>query len=157
MYDYHTDADALAAQIKAATGGALTLAWDCSPTPESARACALAMKSDGEQQGLYSSLLPMDPAVLKGANPRVDSEWTLGYTAFGEEFSRYGKVFVAKPEDRAYAQTFWETSRELLAAGRITVARMAVDQGGAGVEGILKGLDDLKQGRVSGTKLVYKL
>lgn len=162
VYDYNDgDAETLAARIRDATGGALALAWDCSPTPESARTCALAMKnSDGdkdETKALYSSLLPIDPAVVKGANPRADSEWTLGYTAFGEEFSRMGKVFPAKPEDRAFAAEFWERSRELLAAGTVKVARTAVDQGGAGVEGILRGLDDLKEGRVSGTKLVYRL
>lgn len=155
VFDYHTDNDTLAQEIKALTKNRLTLAWDCSPTPESARLCAQAM-SDTEK-GVYSSLLQADQNVIKTANPKVDTDWTLGYTAFGETFSRYGRVFEAKPEDHEFAQMFWEFSSKLLANGKVKVARTAVDQGGSGLEGVLKGLDDLKQGRVSGTKLVYRI
>lgn len=155
VYDYHKDTETLAQEIKAATKNKLTLSWDCSPTEDSARLCALAM-SDSES-GKYSSLLRIDAGIIKTANPRVESESTLGYSAFGETFSRYGMTFEAKPEDREFAGLFWELSRGLLADGRIKVAKMAIDQGGKGLDGVLKGLDDLKQGRVSGTKLVYRL
>lgn len=155
VYDYHTDIEKLAQEIKDFTKNKLTLSWDCSPTEESARLCALAM-SDSEK-GTYSSLLFIDANVVKKANPLVESDFTLGYTIFGEEFSRYGKTFKAKPEDREFAGMFWGKCRSLLADGKIKVANMAIDQGGKGLEGVLKGLDDLKQGRVSGTKLVYRL
>lgn len=155
VFDYHTDNDALAQEIKALTKNKLVLAWDCSPTAESARLCAQAM-SDTDK-GLYSSLLPVDQNIVKTANPKVGTDATIGYTAFGETFTRYGRTFEAKPEDWEFAQMFWELSGELLANGKVKVARTAVDQGGSGLEGVLKGLDDLKQGRVSGTKLVYRI
>lgn len=155
VYDYHVDSETLAQQIKDFTKGKLTLAWDCSPTEESARLCALAMSNS--EKGKYSSLLRIDPDFLKKVNPVVESDWTLGYSAFGETFSRYGHTFKANPEDREFAGMFWELSRGLLADGRIKVAKITLDQGGKGLEGVLKGLDDMKQGRVSGTKLVYKI
>lgn len=155
MYDYHTDTEKLAREIKEFTKNKLTLSWDCSPTEESARLCALAM-SDSEK-GTHASLLFVDAQAVKKVNPLVDSGFTLGYTVFGEEFSRNGMTFKAKPEDREFAAMFWEKCRGLLADGKIKVARMAIDQGGKGLEGVLKGLDDLKQGKVSGTKLVYRL
>lgn len=155
MYDYHSDSEKLALEIKDLTKNKLTLAWDCSPTEESARLCASAM-SDSEK-GKYSSLLFIDANLVKKVNTLVETDVTLGYTIFGEKFSRYGKTFEAKPEDREFAGMFWEKCRGLLADGKIKVANMAIDQGGKGLEGVLKGLDDLKQGRVSGTKLVYRL
>lgn len=155
MYDYHTDTEKLAQEIKDFTKNKLTLSWDCSPTEDSARLCASAM-SDSET-GKYSALLFIDPGVVKKANPLVETDFTLGYTIYGEEFSRNGKTFKAKPEDREFAAMFWEKCRGLLADGKIKVANMAIDQGGKGLEGVLKGLDDLKQGKVSGTKLVYRL
>lgn len=158
------EADALAAEIRALAGdNKLARAWDCSPTPASARACALAMGGGGGGGGeaaaakKYSSILPIDPGVLRAANPRVESAWTLGYTCFGETFERMGRVFEASAEDKAFSAGFWEVSRELLADGRVKVARMTLDQGGGGLEGVLKGLDDMKQGKVSGTKLVYRI
>lgn len=155
-YDYHTESDALAREIKTLTENKLFYAWDCSPTPDSARVCALAM-SDSEK-GLYSSLAPVDAEkIVKPANSLVDTDWTIGYTAFGETFTRGGRVFEAKPEDSKFAKMFWELSAKLLAEGKVKVARMAVDQGGSGLKGIFKGLEDLKQGRVSGTKLVYRI
>lgn len=155
VYDYHEATETLAQRIKNLTNDQLTLSWDCSPTEESARLCALAMSNS--EKGKYSSLIPVDPDVLKKANPGVESEFTLGYTAFGETFTRHGRTFEAKPEDRKFARMFWELSKDLLADGRVKAAKIAVDQGGKGLEGVLKGLEDLKQGRVSGTKLVYRI
>lgn len=155
VYDYHEDVETLAQKIKESTNNKLTLSWDCSPTEESARLCVLAM-SDSEK-GKYSSLLPINPDFIKKYNPVVESEFTLGYSSFGESFTRNGRTFEAKPEDRKFAGTFWEVSKDLLADGRIKVAKIAVDQGGKGLEGVLKGLEDMKQGRVSGTKLVYRI
>lgn len=155
VFDYHKDTEALAREIKELTKNELTLAWDCSPTDESARLCALAMSDKGN--GVYSNLLRVDAELVKKANPKVEVRSTLGYTAFGEKFSRGSFTLEAKPEDREFAAKFWELSRELLADGKVKVAKIAVDQGGKGLEGVLKGLDDLKQGKVSGTKLVYTI
>ncbi|CAN8105197.1 unnamed protein product [Discula destructiva] len=155
VFDYHTDTEALAREIKELTKNELTRAWDCSPTELSTRLCALAMSD--KKDGKISTLIPINKDIVKKINPGIITETTLGYTAFGEAFSRYGMTFEAKPKDREFARSFWELSRGLLADGRIKVANTAVDQGGQGLEGALKGLEALKQGKVSGTKLVYRI
>ncbi|ROV99439.1 hypothetical protein VMCG_06347 [Cytospora schulzeri] len=154
VFDYHTPADELAAEVRAYTDNKLTLAWDCSPTAESARLCALAMSDSLE--GAYGSLIPVPSDVIRAANPKVvKSGFTMGYSAFGEDFSRGGRAFAAKPEDAAFAAKFWDLSRDLLAQGKVKVARFELDRGSKGLEGVITGLEDLREGKVSGTKLVY--
>lgn len=155
VFDYHTPAEELAKEIKAQTGNNLTLAWDCSPTPESTRVSALALSDS--QPGVYGALLPVKDEDLKAVNPKVSGGFTMGYTVFGEAFNRGGREYPAKPQDKEFGKAFWDLSGDLLARGKFKVARTSVNQGGAGLEGVLKGLDDLREGRVSGTKLVYTL
>ncbi|KAI3397949.1 hypothetical protein diail_10025 [Diaporthe ilicicola] len=155
VFDYHTPVEELAKEIKSHTDNKLTLAWDCSPTPESTQLSALAMSDS--QPGVYGALLPVKDETLKAINSNVSGGFTMGYTVFGEAFSRSGRDYPAKPEDAAFGEAFWQLSGDLLAQGKFKVARMSVNQGGEGLEGVLKGLDDLREGRVSGTKLVYTL
>lgn len=155
VFDYQTPAEELARDIKAQTNNNLTLAWDCSPTPESTRMSALAMSDS--QPGIYGALLPVNDEAVKAVNPQVLGGFTMGYTVFGEAFTRGGREYPAKPEDKEFGTAFWELSRDLLAQGKFKVARTSVNQGGEGFEGALKGLDDLREGRVSATKLVYTL
>lgn len=155
VFDYHTPTEELAKEIKSQTNNNLTLAWDCSPTPESAQLSALSMSDS--QPGVYGALLPVKDEILKSVNPNVSGGFTMGYTVFGEAFSRGGRDYPAKPEDFAFGQAFWRLSGDLLSQGKFKVARTSVNQGGDGLDGVLKGLHDLREGRVSGTKLVYTL
>lgn len=162
MYDYHgdVDLDALADEVKARTGNKLALAFDCSPTEASARFCARAMSDDPQEQGraaTYCAILRVDPAVVAAANPRVEARFTMAYTMFAEPFTRYGLEFPARPEDYAFGVRWWEASREALARGQVKPARREVNRTGPGFEGVVAGLDELKEGRVSGTKLVYTI
>lgn len=156
VFDYHTPAEELGRQIRAYTGNRLTLAWDCSPTEDSARLAALAL-SDAEE-GAYGNLLPLDFGVVTAANPKVTKAgFTMGYSVFGHAYERGGHDFPARPEDAVFAEGWWGLARGLLADGRVKVARMEVNRGGAGLEGVVKGLDDLREGKVSGKKLVYTI
>jgi NADPH:quinone reductase-like Zn-dependent oxidoreductase len=155
VFDYHTPAEELARQVKSRTDNKLTFAWDCSPTPESTRFCASAMSDS--QPGIYGALLPVTDDTVKAINPQVTGGFTMGYTVFGEAFKRGGRDYPAKPQDREFGRAFWDLSRDLLAQGKFKVARIAVDQGGQGLEGVLKGLEDLRNRKVSGRKLVYTL
>lgn len=156
--DGQQEPDAFGAAVRKELGDgdedALTLAWDCVGTEESARMCVAAMsKAKG---GKYRSLLAVGDGVVKGANPKVDNGFTFAYFAFGEAFRKWGP-FPAKPEDFEFAKMFWEMSRRLLAEGKVKPARQDVNRGGKGLEGVLKGLQDMKEGKVSGVKLVYTL
>lgn len=112
--------------------------------------------SDAER-GTYCAILRIDPGVLTAANPHVEPRTILAYSMFGDAFKRYGMDFPAKPEDWEFGVKWWETSRAVLAAGKVKPARMEVNRGGEGLAGVVKGLQELKQGKVSGTKLVYTI
>jgi hypothetical protein len=61
----------------------------------------------------------------------------------------------AKPQDFEFAKTFWELATKLLASQQLTVHPVKVGSGG--LEGVLDGMNQLKEGKVSGVKLVYRV
>ena len=84
------------------------------------------------------------------------SQATLGYTLTGEAFKWAGGMDVpAKPQDFEFAKTFWDLATKLVTSQQITVHPANV--GKDGLVGVLDGLNQLKEGKVSGVKLVYKV
>lgn len=63
----------------------------------------------------------------------------------------------AKPEDFEFGKGWWEEARELLANGKVKVHKPEVNQGGKGLEGALGGMQHMREGKVSGVKLVYTM
>jgi hypothetical protein len=61
----------------------------------------------------------------------------------------------AKPQDFEFAKIFWELATKLLASQQLTVHPTKIGSGGFG--GVLDGLNQLKEGKVSGVKLVYRV
>jgi len=90
-------------------------------------------------------------------NPKVQMKHTLGYTVVGEYFKFGPQEVQAKPEDFEFGKMFWELSRGLLEQGKLKVHRPSVNKYGKGLEGVLKGMDNMRQGKVSGEKLVFTL
>ncbi|KAJ5240801.1 Polyketide synthase enoylreductase [Penicillium citrinum] len=84
----------------------------------------------------------------------VDSG-TLGYTAVGEAFRKFGREFPPMPEDAAHIATFITLIEPLLAQGKIKTHPIKVGKGG--LYGVLEGLKLLEEGKVSGEKLVYNI
>ncbi|KAJ6788505.1 hypothetical protein PWT90_01619 [Aphanocladium album] len=156
LLDYHEPADELVKKVKAVVGDELTLAWDCSPNEKFQQVAALSLSST--KKGIYATVNPLTPAdFLHDKNPLVETKFQLGYTAFGESFARGEYVFPASKEDAEFSGAFWEGSEKLLQEKRLQPTRATVNQGGEGLEGVIAGLEDLRQGKVSGTKLVYSL
>lgn len=87
----------------------------------------------------------------------VNTRFTLAYTTSGEEFrlGTSGPVIPAKPEDYDHAEKFAELTSALLAEGKIKPHPSTVKDGG--LAGVLEGLELLKDGKVSGEKLVYRV
>ena len=154
VFDY-SNADECLANIRNATGGKLRRTWDCVSTADTAVLCARALSS--EEDSSYSSLLQISPEVLQGVNPKVHVATTIAYTAFGERFEKWGGINEAKPQDYEFAKVFFEIAGDLLEAGKLKPVRQIVNHGGKGLRGVLEGLGDLKAGKVSAAKLVYKL
>ena len=138
--------------IKKSLGGApLKQAWDCIATTRSAQACAEAMSARG---GHYSSLLFLSNTILRRVNPRIKCTTTIGYTVFGEEFCKE-TIVQKREEDFQFWLKFWRMSEKLLQRQCFKPPPLFVNVGGKGFEGIVYGMQYLKQGRVSAGKLVY--
>ncbi|KAM3519695.1 hypothetical protein MY4038_009700 [Beauveria bassiana] len=157
LLDYHAPVADLVAQIKAVTAEEdITLAWDCIHSEHFQNVAAQALSST--KRGIYATVKALTPAdLLQDRNPMVEAKFQLGYTAFGESFERGGLVFPAVPEDAAFAAAFWERSAKLLEEKQLHPIEETINRGGQGLEGVIVGLEDLRQGKVSGTKLVYSL
>jgi hypothetical protein len=99
----------------------------------------------------------VDDEVVRAVNDRVDNGFHIAYTMFGEAFDKTWVVMPAVPEDYEYGKMFWELARGLLEQGKVKPVRGDVNRGGEGLDGVLVGLRELKEGKVSGVKLVYTL
>lgn len=117
---------------------------------------------------MISYLLP-----AKHDRQDVENKHTLGYTVIGEAMKFGPNEIPAKPEDFEFAKKYlqptvsWhairadvvprfiDISSKLLASAQIAVHPPKVGKGG--LQGVLEGLDDLKEGKVSGVKLVYRV
>ncbi|KAK7185651.1 hypothetical protein PSPO01_08337 [Paraphaeosphaeria sporulosa] len=131
-------------KIREATNDSLKLAFDTISEKGSSEVCCDAISSKG---GMNTSLLPVKNF------PRADvrNGHTLAYTALGEKFA---EQFPANQNDFDFGVRFWRLSEELFNSGKIRAHPTEVREGG--LAAIPKGLDDLKEGRVSGVKLVYR-
>lgn len=137
------------AHIREYTQNKLKYAWDTVGEEGSAKICAEALTSEAGAK--YGSILP-----VKIPREDVESTSTLMYTVFGEEF-KFGKdtVFPASSEDFEYTKKFIALTEKLLAEGKLKAHRVKV--GADGLKGVVKGLEDMKAGKVSGQKLVYRV
>lgn len=154
VFDYR-DPAALVASAKAAAGGKqVRHAWDCQANEVSAKICAEVISA--AEGGKYAALLYGTEETVKGVNAKVEPAVSLYYTAFGERFCYKGPRDPV-PENLAFAARFWELSRDLLAEGKVKPIRVIKNQGGSGLEGVLKGLEDMRDGNYSAGKLVYTL
>ncbi|CAI6333727.1 unnamed protein product [Periconia digitata] len=155
VFDYHSPS--CAADIKKYTQNQLKYSWDCMAT--GAEMCAAAMTNTGKC--FYSTVNPLpmkSMAALRKANRNVDiPRFTMGYDACGDAYMFMGKMVPPKPDEMEFARNFIEISRGLLAAEVVKPIQFSVNQTGEGLEGALKGLDELRAGKVSGKKLVYTL
>lgn len=145
-FDYR-DPD-VGSKIREFTQNKLKLAWDTVSEEASAQICADALST--EPGGRYGTLLP-----VKIPRDDVEVTSTLMYTMFGEGFSFGPQQIPPVPEDYEFAKKFMGLTEKLLAEGKLKTHSEHV--GAGGLVGVLKGLEDMKAGKVSGQKLVYKI
>ncbi|KAF2009697.1 GroES-like protein [Aaosphaeria arxii CBS 175.79] len=142
VFDYK-DPD-VGAKIREATNDELYYVFDTISEHGSPEISGQALSSKG---GRYAALLY---ATVPRAN--VHSTVTMGYTVTGEH---YNPQWPANPEDYIFGVKFWKLSEDLINSGKIKTHPTEVRSGGLG--GIAQGLNDLKDNKVSGVKLVYKI
>jgi hypothetical protein len=105
----------------------------------------------GKSGGKYSSLLfPVEC-------PRKDIVLSMvfAYTAYGEAFTKFGHEAPANNGDYLYASKFFDICEVLLAEGKLKPHPSARRPNG--LDGVLDGLNELRDGQVSGEKLVYSV
>lgn len=135
------------AKIRKLTDNKLKYCWD---TICKAKICNEALSSDSEGYRYACVLFDDAPFPRKEIQPKV----TLMYTMFGEHFKKYGGDFPASVDDYEFAKKWTSLAEKLIAEGKIKPQPKRV---GTGLEGILDGLEELKAGKVSGEKLVYRI
>ncbi|KAM3068063.1 hypothetical protein ACMFMG_011110 [Clarireedia jacksonii] len=145
VFDYNDPQSV--AEIRKYTKNNLKLVFDTISLESSAAFCDQVISAEG---GDYSALLPIN---IERAN--VKDRYTVAYTAVGEAFTFGDMPVPAKAEDKEFAEMFWGLAEKLLADGKIKVHKPKVLPGG--LKGALEGLELLKQGKVSGEKLVYNV
>lgn len=82
------------------------------------------------------------------------NDFFLGYTLGGEEFEIEGQVWPAVPEDFELGKKFMSVAEKLLEEGKI---RPHPVDARVGIETILGGMQEMKDGKHSGVKLVYRI
>jgi len=89
--------------------------------------------------------------------PRDDvrAETTLGYTTMGEPFTLSGVEYPAMLDHKEFHEKWLEAVYELLRNGKIKIYTPDVRKGG--LKEVLEGLDEMRVGKVSGRKLVYRV
>ncbi|KAJ3076489.1 hypothetical protein HDU98_002933 [Podochytrium sp. JEL0797] len=107
------------------------------------------------RKGVYSNLLGINASLLSTINAKIEVKSTLAYTVVGETFTFGPATIPAAPTDFEFAKTFAVLSNALLAQGKVKVHTVSVNETGDGLEGVLKGMQFMREGKVSGKKLVY--
>jgi NADPH:quinone reductase-like Zn-dependent oxidoreductase len=145
-FDYHEDT--CAEQILKHTDGQLRLAWDTVGSPSSTEICMQALTRDGKAR--YGT-------ILFNEISRTDVQYTTSFlvTFLGEAFDKFGKHIPAVPEDFEFARHFTSLVDELLEKKRLRALPTRVLPGG--LDGITAGLDMIRNGQVSGCKLVVRV
>ncbi|KAL5592463.1 hypothetical protein FOBRF1_013489 [Fusarium oxysporum] len=151
VFDYKSDT--LVEEFRKYTGGHLKHIFDCISTEDTARNSVSALGAGGS----YSALRLLPDESVAWISERAKYNMTLAYTAIGEDFQFGLHTFSAKPEDAAFARDFWSLAERLLAEGKIQVHKPKVNAHGSGLAAVLKGLEEVRKGTVSGEKLVYTL
>ncbi|KAK5280567.1 hypothetical protein LTR40_006170 [Exophiala xenobiotica] len=134
--------------IRMLTENNLRYAWDTIAIESSARICADALStSPGTRYGTTNPI----------QSPRVDVESSsvVMYTMFGEPFTFGDREFAASPEDFDFAKMFMSLTENLLEEGKLKTHPEILREGG--LAGVIQGLDELKSGKVSSGKLVYRI
>jgi hypothetical protein len=148
--------------IKSVTSDTLRFVFDTVATDQTAAICVNSLSSstnnEPEIPALYISLL--DPNLPHPIPLAVEKRFFLGYSCWGSDYYFEGETFPAVPADYEFAVIMTSLTEKLLAQGKLQNHPVSVNENSSnsgGLKGILEGLDIVRNGNVSGRKLVYKM
>lgn len=141
VFDYR-DPNAVE-EIKKYTNNNLKFIWDVISLEATAKFCAQVLSSGGT----YGVLLG-----LKSPRDDIKFSYTLGYTAVGEPVKKMSYMSGDNTKDFEWTKKWIPIAESIIAQGKIKVHPTKVEHG---LEGILNGMDLMKEDKVSGNKLVF--
>ena len=148
-FDYHSPS--CGTNILEYTQDTLRYAFDCITETGSMKMCYMAIGSKG---GQYVAL---DPFPIRGHTRRsIRPNWIIAFTVFNKPIN-WQRPFQrdARPRDRKFAESWYQLAQTLLDDGIITAHAHEVRTGG--LAGVIGGMDQVRKGLISGTKLVYEV
>jgi aspyridone synthetase trans-acting enoyl reductase len=138
--------------IKRYTSNNLSYVLDCIGNASTMTLCYSALSDKG---GSYVAL-EQYPRRLTIRRRNVKHDWVLGWSLFGEEVKLAGAYARdANPEDLRFGGEWMAKVQPLLDSGVIECHPLEVMRGGLGA--VTMGLDNLREGRVRGKKVVIVL
>ncbi|PNP61045.1 hypothetical protein FNYG_14133 [Fusarium nygamai] len=135
------------------SGGPLLHVFDTHPNLTSITTSAAILQKC--PSAIYISLNPGLEREVKRLNPDVTAESILAYSATGNPWMYENRFYEAVPADFAFQKKFVKVAEKFIGEGLVKPPRVFLNRGGSGLEGVLKGLVDMGDGKVSGGKLVY--
>ena len=140
------------ADIRKYTNDSLKYVLDCISTVESMKVCYAAI---GRRGGKYMCL-EAPPAQAKLIRRDITVDWIIMFTMFNQPI-RWQKPFYreAQPEDRRFADSWFEIAQELIDDGAIAPKRYEARSGG--LDGVIEGVDSVRKGKAAKAKLVFPL
>ncbi|KGO39263.1 Polyketide synthase, enoylreductase [Penicillium expansum] len=138
--------------IRKYTKSSLKYALDCISTATSMQFCYRAL---GRSGGKYTSLEPYSEAVAQ-TRKLVKPDWIMGPQLLGKEIP-WPKPHWRAPDAElgAFGAKWTATLRKLLDCGLIRPHPIITREGG--LRAVLTGIDDIREKKISGKKLVYSL
>ncbi|KAG9570244.1 putative alcohol dehydrogenase, partial [Aureobasidium melanogenum] len=148
VFDYNTSN--CAEDIRKYTKNNLRYALDCVTSVESMKLCYAAL---GRAGGAYTGLDPFSKEVSE-TRKGIKADWVLGPTMMGMEIGWPEPHYRAvDPDIRAFGLSFRSTIEDLFARGILKVH--PIEERDGGLQGVLGGLEEIKNGQVRGKNLVY--
>ncbi|KAL9093356.1 MAG: hypothetical protein Q9165_004097 [Trypethelium subeluteriae] len=149
VFDYKSPT--CAADIKAYTCNTLTYALDCVSQADTTQLCYSAM---GRAGGRYCALEPFREAVTSTRPKTVKPTWLMVLSMFGKKVALDG-VYAreSNPVDRELGRQSFAAVQKLMDEGLVNTHPTKAM--GGGWEGVVKGVDLIREQVMSGQKLVY--
>ncbi|PGH05855.1 hypothetical protein AJ79_06697 [Helicocarpus griseus UAMH5409] len=151
-FDHH-DPD-VGRKIREHTNNTLHLVYDTIALPQTAAVSGDALSSEPTANNRYMATLRVRPT--RRSDQDVQSDCRIAYTIFNEDFVFGGKEIAAQPEDFEFAKRFGAVAEGLVAEGKVRAHRVSTEEHG-GFDKIPEGWEAMRENKVSGQKLVYKV
>ncbi|CAN8105227.1 unnamed protein product [Discula destructiva] len=150
-FDYHSPTCGI--EIRNYTKDSLRHVLDCVTQAESMKLSYDAIS--GKEGGKYVALDPF-PTTIQYTRRDIEAEWLMIFSLFGNPVKLsgvYGRP--ARPLDRQFASVMYPLAERLIAEGRLNPHPVEVRQGG--LSAMAEGIEDLRNNKVRGRKLIYPL